>query len=131
MKDFLQFYKESFYDFDGRCRRSYFLGTVLLSFLIIFAIVAVRALFPTIPGLGFLVFFVVIVFTLPMISAGCKRVRDMGFSAYFLVALIPLYFLIGPLAHIALIVLGIIPGNKGENKFGDDPVAGSAANVFD
>ena len=69
------------------------------------------------------------------VSLGARRLHDINLSGWWMVAVltIPLaasYVVTGPagpsLFLLAMVVLGVIPGVVGENRFGPDPRASNA-----
>lgn len=73
------------------------------------------------------IFFLLILFVLatfiPSIAVGVRRLHDRNMSGwwyllFFFGMVIPL---IGPLITLAFIVIFLLPGTSGPNRFGDDP----------
>lgn len=67
----------------------------------------------------------------PLVAITGKRLHDLGLSAWWLVAL-PAVQLLATMSHvdrwhvagrILLVVIGLLPGRRGDNRFGADPRA--------
>lgn len=133
MRDFFEFYKESFYYFGGRCRRSFFFGILLIWSINFIVFSSVFSIFPNLNGwIGILLFIQFIVFSFPMVSAVCNRLHDFGFSGFFAIIFVLIYFTFGFGVFLVLALgLGAIPSQKGENKYGDNPIEPAIADLFD
>jgi uncharacterized membrane protein YhaH (DUF805 family) len=106
--------------FSGRAGRGQYWGFVLVSLLItamltlIFGIVS--------PDLGQAAYGVAVLgHALPSLAVGARRLHDSGRSGWWqLVGLVPVIGLVW------LIVLLVLSGDRGANRFGDDPAAAHA-----
>jgi len=70
---------------------------------------------------------------LPAISVAVRRFHDRNISGWWFLGLSVVTFvpIVGLLAPIAMLVIFILPGTKGPNKFGLDPLSPqSSAEVF-
>lgn len=101
-----------FWDVDGRTSRSDFWHYVSISFLIW---VVVEVVGVAIPILGFLLFLGLLVLVPPGIGLGIRRAHDTGREWWH--GIIPFYN----------IYIACLPGDKGPNEYGEDPLGGSAA----
>lgn len=71
---------------------------------------------------------------IPNIAAVVRRLHDRNMSGWWYLALVlvGLIPVLGWLASIALLVLMLLPGTEGDNRFGPDPKGiGLSAEVFD
>lgn len=62
---------------------------------------------------------------LPTLAVGARRLHDTDRSGWWL-----LLYLVPIIGWIFLIVWSATPGNKGDNRFGPDPLRGDRAAVF-
>ena len=92
--------------FKGRATRTEFWGSLLISWIVFVVLVAVEDACGCGEALAMLYFWAVIV---PHFAAGVRRLHDTGYSGWFL--FIPYYGL----------ALTLWPGQRGKNRFGDDP----------
>ncbi len=70
---------------------------------------------------------------LPMIALQVRRFHDRNISGWWLLALVILCFvpLVGLICAIAILVISVLRGSEGPNKFGPDPLRPEArAEVF-
>lgn len=116
---------KNYANFKGRLsRKNYWLFVLAECLLIIgvylvFLILAALAGFDEEAGIALLLvgliwLYVIILATLlPMLSAGSRRLQDAGYSGLFL-----LLQLIPYLGSIAVFIMTLLPGTKGDNKFG-------------
>lgn len=110
-------------DFDGRSRRTEFVGFVIfhtivmlcagLSMLLGLAITGELNFFVLIP----LIIYLIATF-IPRLALGVRRLHDQGRSGWWL--LIGFVPYVGPFAELALMLQ---PGIPGANRYGDDPRA--------
>ena len=108
--------REKYFSIEGRAARSeywffwlfYVIATIILQ-------IADSALFPA-AGLGPLsTLFSVLIF-IPFITVGVRRLHDRDMSGWWmLLMLVPL------IGSIILLVLYLMPGTDGPNKYGPDP----------
>lgn len=108
-------------DFKGRARRMEYWMFQLFTQLILFAI----AIFAIIQGapehhstfvtiIGMLYIAIILV---PSLSVSVRRLHDVGISGWvLLIAVIPY------LGGLVLLILFCVPGSKGPNKYGPDPM---------
>lgn len=135
--------KQKYATFSGRASRSeywwfmlfYFLALVALGFLagvLAFATSGGGAASPVsyavvICGLAILAVF------LPLISLTVRRFHDRNISGWWYLALFVLGFVpyVGIVVGFAILVISVLPGTEGPNKFGPDPLRPEArAEVF-
>lgn len=117
---FIEAFTKNYVNFKGRARRKEYWGFTLF-YALIFAILGAFAF----TGIGVILFLVVFVATLPpSISLTVRRLHDINLSGWFtLYMLIMLIPVIGEaIAIIISIVIGVVQGSAGSNKFGENPV---------
>ena len=70
---------------------------------------------------------------IPSIAVGVRRLHDMNYSGwiYLAVVLLGIIPLVGTLVQLAFIVVMCLPGTKGPNKYGPDPLDPTNASVFE
>jgi len=120
MKGFLTFYLESFHYFGDRCGKTYYFLAVSIWMVTFIVTMFLQPILPK--TLATLLFYLqLFIFTLPAASAVSKRLHDIGFPGILGILLIPLIFIFSPLFVLGLIVIGLVPGKTGANKYGDDP----------
>jgi uncharacterized membrane protein YhaH (DUF805 family) len=133
-------------DFQGRSRRMEYWMFALFQFLVIMAFILVFALLvgfssdmaaaletnPMVWGLlGLFGLIYLAVFFIPGIAVSVRRWHDQNQSGWFvlLFAVLGAIPVVGFLASIAQIVFMCLPGTKGANKYGEDPL--NAQNLGD
>ncbi len=84
-------------------------------------------------GLGVVIVLYVLAVIIPSIAVTVRRLHDRDMSGwwylgFFVGGLIPY---IGFLVSIAFLVIMLLPGTVGPNRFGDDPKGGVAVEVFE
>ena len=84
-------------------------------------------------GMGLIVLIYILAVLIPSIAVTVRRLHDRDMSgwwylAFFVGGLIPY---IGFLISLAFLVLMVLPGTVGPNRFGEDPKGGVAADVFE
>ncbi len=126
-------------DFSGRSRRKeywmFFLGytLVLITIGLVAALLGAFAADPAtidpeelnspmLLGLGAIVL-VALALVIPSLAVQVRRLHDRDMSGWWLLLLYGLSVvpIVGFLASIAIIVLAILPGTRGPNRFGPDP----------
>lgn len=119
---------EDVFSFSGRRnRKSYFLA--VLAFVCIFfllAFIGAASVSASSDGSGFLVVMVLLAIPLMIMNLAVtsQRIRDFGWTGWaVLLGLIPY---IGFIFQIAIL---FIPGTQGANRYGPDPLGGSAIPV--
>ena len=113
-------------DFQGRAQRSEYWYFVLAYFLLLVAAALIaymlgggRAIFPVL-GLVLLGIF------LPSLAAQVRRLHDTNASGWWiLLAFIPY------VGGLIMLVWFCLPGTKGENRFGPDPLDPHSVEAFD
>lgn len=113
-------------NFSGRATRSEFWWWYLLMFvtsIIVMGVVgaALGALASdgvNWAGLGVWLFLIGIIFQLLIIGVGCRRLHDRGLSGWF-----QLLLLFSGIGTIILLILWLLPGSQGDNKYGAVPAA--------
>lgn len=108
-------------NFSGRARRSEYWYYILMNVIIFIALIILFGIFSSISddfedifiGLLFICFLVIII---PSLAVIVRRLHDIGKSGtYYFVRFIPI---IGP---IWLLILLCTEGDKGHNRYGNDP----------
>ncbi len=99
--------------FSGRARRKEYWMFVLFNFIIGFILGVIEGITGINPGsnAGILGSIYTLAILIPSIAVAVRRMHDVGKSGWFV--LIPIYSLI----------LTVIEGDKGNNRFGPDPKA--------
>ncbi|MGO8036635.1 DUF805 domain-containing protein [Rhizobium leguminosarum] len=137
-------FKEKYATFSGRASRSEYWWSYLFYFLamIAFVVVVSGVLAASVAGSGssslmiavtVIGGFVVLGTFLPAVGVQVRRFHDRNISgwwylALFIVSMIPY---IGIIAGITILVISMLPGTEGPNKFGPDPLRPEArAEVF-
>jgi uncharacterized membrane protein YhaH (DUF805 family) len=82
-------------------------------------------------GLLFLLYFAVIL--IPSIAVSVRRLHDRDMSGWWYLGFIvgSMIPFVGFLISIAFLVLMLLPGTVGPNRFGEDPKGGVSAEVFE
>lgn len=118
-------YRAKYADFTGRAPRSEYWFFVLSYFLLLIAVAAVCALLggTTLLWIGLGIGWLGLL--LPTLAAQVRRLHDTNASGWWmLMALIPY------IGGLIMLVWYCIPGTKGENRFGPDPLQQDVAEVF-
>jgi uncharacterized membrane protein YhaH (DUF805 family) len=131
----IQLFFKRYTDFQGRSRRSEFWWVQLLLFIVFFVgVILAMTLGGFDPsgagdinpiGMGILgllgIFLLAII--VPSIALFVRRLHDINQTGwiYLAIVIVGLIPVIGLLGSIAQIVVGVIPGTVGENKYGPDP----------
>lgn len=138
----IQLFFQRYTDFQGRSRRSEFWWIFLLNILVGLVggfLLGLLGGYGTgnLNPIGFVIAGLLGIYVLaiivPSIALFVRRLHDINQTGWialgvYVISLIPL---IGLLGSIAQIVIGVIPGTVGENKYGPDPKnPGAAADVF-
>jgi uncharacterized membrane protein YhaH (DUF805 family) len=141
----IQLFFKRYTDFQGRSRRSEFWWVQLLNFVIFFVGVVLAMVVggfdpsgvtaPNPIGIGILAILgiYVLAILIPSIALFIRRLHDINQTGWIYLAIVVVGFIpvIGLLGSIAQIVVGVIPGTVGENKYGPDPKnPTAAADVF-
>lgn len=84
-------------------------------------------------GFGLLILLYFLVILIPSIAVTVRRLHDRDMSGwwylgFFVGGLLPF---VGFLFSIALLVLMLLPGTTGPNRFGEDPKGGVSADIFE
>lgn len=142
-------------DFSGRSRRMEYWMFTLLS--VIVSVVCVALIFGGMPSmeniataeqtganpfgemgaLSWIGIAIIVIWGLgsiiPSIAVTVRRLHDQNYTGwiYLGVVLLGLIPLIGTLAQLAFLVVMCLPGTKGPNKYGPDPLDPSSASVFE
>lgn len=123
---FLEAFTKNYANFKGRSRRREYWGFALW-YCVIFLVSIVLAI---LTGIGTLLLGAFIIITIvPSIALTVRRLHDISLSGWFalflLVSLIPG---IGEIIALVIsVVIGVIQGNNGANKFGEDPLIDNQA----
>ncbi len=108
-------------DFTGRASRSEYWWFALFSILVSIGISIARAIAGDVVG-GILGLLFVLALIVPSISVTVRRLHDSDRSGWWiLIALVPM------IGSLVLLVLMVLPGTPGENRFGPDSSANVAA----
>ena len=142
-----------YFDFQGRSRRMEFWMFALLN-AIIYGVLAILV-FGTGNGLdsfaevdpndtleiysslfsGVGILFVIwwLIVLIPTISVSVRRLHDRDMSGWWYLGFIVggMIPFVGPLISIALLVVMALPGTIGPNRFGEDPLNPTSAEVFE
>jgi uncharacterized membrane protein YhaH (DUF805 family) len=114
-----------------RNRQSFFFATVLLACVIVAAVLVIRFFSPTRNGLAIFQ----LAFAMPAAIASyfltAQRLRDMNVTGWLALLWIPAgladLFLYGAASLAFWLILLAVPGTKGPNRYGPDPLGDSAA----
>lgn len=98
---------ENYANFDGRARRREYWMFVLAYYILVFGLVFISSLLPSIGSIVFGIFILGII--VPTLAVTVRRMHDVGKSGWY--CLIPYYNL----------YLCCIDGEKGTNQYGADP----------
>lgn len=139
-----------YFDFSGRSRRKEYWMFTLLNVVVVMALMFVvlgtggfasgidatagdaAILASMFSGVGILIGLWILAVLIPSIAVTVRRLHDRDMSgwwylAFFVGGMIPY---VGFIASIALLVLMVLPGTPGPNRFGEDPKNPSSADVF-
>lgn len=105
------------FSFSGRASRSeywtVYLGNFIISLAVIFTMVAFR-----LPHTAIVLNLFFLATAVQSFALGVRRLHDIDYSGWMiLVAFIPI------IGILWMITVGFLPGTKGANKFGPDPVS--------
>lgn len=140
-----------YFDFQGRSRRMEYWMFTLLNILVVGVLVAlilgaggfsdladpgasdtafVEAIFG---GFGILILVWALIVFIPSIAVTVRRLHDRDMSGWWYLGFIVggMIPFVGFLVSIALIVLMALPGTSGPNRFGEDPINPTSADVFE
>jgi uncharacterized membrane protein YhaH (DUF805 family) len=110
-----------FADFSGRARRAeywWFYLLVIVGYLMASIIDSLMGLDGTVGPYGIITLVFGLAMLLPSIAAGVRRLHDTDRSGWWmLIAFVPL------VGVIVLLVVFVLEGTQGENRFGPDPKA--------
>ena len=83
-------------------------------------------------GAGLILVLYWLVVLIPSIAVGVRRLHDRNMSGWWYLGFVVLSFIpiIGFVASIALLVIMVLPGTVGPNRFGPDPKGGADPEVF-
>lgn len=137
-------YQQKYITFSGRAPRSeywyfqlffFIVMTVLMTLM--FALGGVDIEGMGLSSVGFVIMGVIALFylasLLPLLSVTVRRLHDRNLSGWWLLASVAVSVIpfIGIFASLALVIILILKGTDGDNKFGPDPLRGTAdASVF-
>jgi len=115
---FLDPIQKQYADFEGRTsRKQYWMFT--LYYFIIAIVVGIIGGIINFELLGTVLSLALL---LPSLGMGFRRLHDINKSAWWLlISFIPI------IGWLVLLYFAVLPGDKGDNKFGPDPLAGSVA----
>lgn len=106
---------KNYADFSGRARRTeyWMFGLVNFAITLVFYVLAFVA------HSGFFILLVALyglAVLLPSLAVLVRRLHDIGMSGWWiLIGLVPI------VGSIVLLVFTVLPGNRGPNRYGDDP----------
>ena len=152
MLDYMIMPFRRYFEYQGRSRRmeywSFFLLNLIVS-VILYGLVfgiggGAEALMTSDPenptavfgalfgGVGILLLIWTLVTFIPNIMLNIRRLHDRDMSGWWLLGLVvvSLIPIVGLIASIAYLVLMLLPGTPGPNRFGPDPKDPSSAEVF-
>lgn len=133
-------------DFSGRSRRMEYWMFTLFNVLVLLGLGIVLGAIGYVTGsfqgstpptffiilLGIVALGYVAVFLVPSIAVVVRRLHDRDMSGWWYLGIIvaSMIPIVGTLASIALLVLMVLPGTPGPNRFGPDPKDPANAAVF-
>ncbi|WP_374406123.1 DUF805 domain-containing protein [Pelagerythrobacter sp.] len=84
-------------------------------------------------GVGLLLAVWFLAILIPGIAVGVRRLHDRNMSGWWYLGFIVVSFIpfIGLIASIAFLVVMLLPGTPGPNRFGEDPKGRGASEVFE
>ena len=111
---------DKYFDFSGRARRAeywlFFLFYFVVSFVLLFADGALGFSIQTL-GLGALGLIFGLAMFIPGLAVAVRRLHDRDMRGWWmLLVFIPF------LGLLALLIMFVLPGTKGSNRFGKDPL---------
>lgn len=139
-----------YFDFSGRSRRMEYWMFTLLNIIVVMVLVFIvlgtggfasgldpaagdaAVLASMFSGVGILIGLWVLAVLIPSIAVTVRRLHDRDMSGWWYLAFIVggMIPYIGFVASIALLVLMVLPGTPGPNRFGEDPKNPTSADVF-
>jgi len=139
-----------YFDFAGRSRRKEYWMFTLLNVIVVMVLMFVvlgtggfasgidatagdAAMFGSLfSGIGILIGLWVLAVLIPSIAVTVRRLHDRDMSGWWYLAFVVggMIPYIGFIASLALLVLMVLPGTDGPNRFGDDPKNPASADVF-
>ncbi|AKM07845.1 DUF805 domain-containing protein [Pelagerythrobacter marensis] len=140
-----------YFDFSGRSRRMEFWMFTLLNVIVVAAIMALvfgfgspeRSSFDSpagstvvysglLSGIGLLLPLWWLATVIPNVAVNVRRLHDRDMSGWWFLGLVVVGIIpfIGLIASIAYLVLMLLPGTPGPNRFGEDPKGTLASDVF-
>ena len=146
---------QKYADFGGRAPRAeywWFTLAVIIAYIVVSIVENIVGLDKTVGPYGPISILLMLGTLVPSIAVGIRRLHDTNRSGWWiLLPMVPyaigfalagpaimsgsmaglgmagLFFLIGLGCAVALFVFMVLPGTKGDNKYGPDPYAGGAA----
>jgi uncharacterized membrane protein YhaH (DUF805 family) len=115
---------KNYTDFSGRARRTeyWMFGLVNFAITLVFYVLAFVA------HSGFFILLVALyglAVLLPSLAVLVRRLHDIGMSGWWiLIGLVPI------VGSIVLLVFTVLPGNRGPNRYGDDPKGAPMAAAY-
>jgi uncharacterized membrane protein YhaH (DUF805 family) len=117
--------QKNYVGFSGRAPRSEYWFFVLFYLLALCAAGLVGVVVGGTTGAALLAGIVILAAFLPQLAAGVRRLHDTNSSGWwYLLAFVPY------IGGVIMLVWFCIPGTKGENRFGADPLQQDVAEVF-
>lgn len=116
-----------------RERRSFIYASLLLIALLLVVFVGISALdiSSRVKALIFLIYAAMAVYVSYTLSA--QRLRDMGVTGWLALIWIPISFASDELKSLAtsvfLLVLSVVPGTDGANRYGDSPIRSDSGEI--
>ncbi len=139
--------REKYAKIEGRAQRSEYWWFQLLNFIVALVLCGPAFFFwyqtdpyisadgiPTISWVFFGLFAIYfLAIFVPNVCVRVRRFHDVNLSGWWVLVLVLLSFvpIIDWIASIAELIITILPGTKGTNKFGTDPLAGPAADAVE
>lgn len=139
-----------YFDFQGRSRRKEYWMFTLLNIIVVAVLMVIALgtggmasgissaageaamLGSLFSGVGILIVLWALAVIIPSIAVTVRRLHDRDMSGWWYLAFIVggMIPYIGFIASIALLVLMVLPGTPGPNRFGEDPLNPTSADVF-
>lgn len=128
--------REKYATFSGRASRSEYWWYYLFHFLVVIAFIVVAlgvatasggvegGVSSTVIAVGVIGGLFLLATFIPALAVQIRRFHDRNMSGWWYLALIILGMVpyVGFIASIAILVIGVLPGTVGPNKFGPDPL---------
>ena len=129
----IKLFFKNYVQFNGRSRRSEYWWPWLLNIIVIVPTLGFGAIMLEDSGcaganvlavmLIFLGTLYVLAIIIPSIALCVRRLHDLNLTGWIYLGLVIVGYIpiVGIISNIAMIVIGVVPGTKGPNKYGSDP----------